>query len=129
MEFRTFVVGGQCTAISQYYSTLFFAQLAEKKRWLEEVIIQTLEQKIWPRLQGRKEFERIVLDVLVNEKERSCTVIELNPFSEATHACLFDWATEREQLTGATKKFEFRLLERPIILTKADKMVLNDFLK
>lgn len=87
LEFRTFVVGGKCTAISQYYSTLFFEDLASKKDWLEPLIVEFVERTVCAgRLSGRKEFESVILDVLVDGNTRQCTVIELNPWGEATHA-------------------------------------------
>jgi hypothetical protein len=127
-EWRCFAVDGRVTAISQYYSTLFFPALLRDKTDDARLILETFGRDVWPRLQKDRGFARMVID-FVRVGDRAI-VVELNPFSEATHACLFDWHADRKLLHGqAAAEAEVRVRESPLVLSRADKMVLADFLK
>ncbi len=122
-------MNGRITAISQYYSTLFFPQLLADKNRDVELILAAFEKSVWPKLHHEPGFARAIVDfVIVGDR---ATVVELNPFSEATHACLFDWDADKYVLLGnrGEQPAEVRVREKPLVLTKADKMVLADFLK
>jgi hypothetical protein len=127
-EWRCFAVDGRVTAISQYYSTLFFPSLLRDKADDTRLILEAFSKEIWPRLQKDRGFARMIIDfVRVGDR---VIVVELNPFSEATHACLFDWHADCKLLLGRTAaETEVRVREAPLVLSKADKMVLADFLK
>ncbi len=129
-EWRCFAVDGHLTAVSQYYSTLFFPALQGDKMRDVHLIRDAFDKLVWPRLQKDRGFARMVIDfVLVGDR---AVVVELNPFSEATHACLFDWHVDRKLLLGGDALGdgpEVRVRECPLVLTKADKMVLHDFIK
>ena len=128
-EWRCFAVDGRITAVSQYYSTLFFPALLQQKTRDALLIVEAFDKQVWPRLQKQAGFAQMIIDfVLVGEH---AVVVELNPFSEATHACLFDWNADKKVLLGLALagRPEVRVREAPLVLTKADKMVLSDFLK
>lgn len=109
-EYRTFVVGGQITAISQYDDQLVSDSELPNAEETVGAISQCLEQARsgLEHLGLANAASALVIDFLLVHEDASSTggatwtarLIELNPFGPSTGACLFDWTAERRVLQG-----------------------------
>jgi len=96
-EFRSFVVNGNLTAISQYNDMCFYPHIANKENEIKQQIKEFFDKEIKDTL--NKYYHAYVIDfVLISDKE--IKVIELNPFGGMTGASLFSWQQERKLLQG-----------------------------
>lgn len=103
-EFRTFVVAGEVTAISQYDDQLMYTFAATHKEKIVAAIKQCLAIAK-PILQALSANLGVVADFLVvpsmdHEAPWHARIIELNPFGPMTGASLFTWTGDRRLLQG-----------------------------
>lgn len=103
-EFRTFVVAGEVTAISQYDDQLMYPFVVAHQEKIVVAIIQclALTKEI---IQGLSANLGVVVDFLVVPSTHDGTqwqarIIELNPFGPMTGASLFCWTGDRRVLQG-----------------------------
>lgn len=77
-------------------------------------------------------FGKYIVDfAILDDSFQNIKVIELNPFGDCTHACLFDWKEDLLQLENGP--FEFRITKLPVKdvrekLAPELRTVLNDIL-
>ena len=119
LEFRCFVHRRRLTCISQYAYHCTFAQL-QAVREVEAVkaaIVDYWRQAVHPLLQHAAAYESYVVDMALMREDNAsasqasalaytCTLIELNPFTTATSACLFHWTADGPALRGEGKEGE-----------------------
>lgn len=103
-EFRTFVVGGKVTAISQYDDQLMYPFVAAHPEQIVTAIIECLAPAK-ATLQSISADRGVVVDCLVVPSSHDGTrwqarIIELNPFGPMTGASLFTWTGDRRVLQG-----------------------------
>jgi len=110
-EFRTFVVGGEITAIAQYDDQLCYSFVKDYPESIVKAIVRSLDS-IRPNLDSlglTSASMAVVVDFLVvpgdavaggDTSTWSAQVVELNPFGPATGAPLFNWHTDRRVLQG-----------------------------
>jgi len=79
-EFRAFVIGGRITAVCQYFSSVFYPAIAERKDEIRALISNFFEQ-IRDKVPIRTPAD-YVIDLAVNVDEGVCNIIEFNPFGE-----------------------------------------------
>eukprot|EP01083_Nonionella_stella_P075314 204685_1 len=97
LEFRCFVYGSELTAISQYNTYCFYDGLAQNKDDIECAIIN-----YWLQVSKHIDYDDYVIDIaLIESDEYECVVVEINPFSELTSGCLFDWSIDKHVLKGS----------------------------
>jgi hypothetical protein len=103
-EFRGFVYNNKLNALSQYYADCFFPEIASEtqKKKIEERVLTFFEQEIKDSL---KHLSSYIVDFVVTDKY--VKVVELNPFSKSTGACLFDWDKDKQIIEEGP--FEFRV--------------------
>lgn len=103
-EFRTFVVGGELTAITQYDDQLAFAFVREHTEEIVSAIRQCHEQArpSLARLGLAEPAMAVIVDYLVvpGPEAWEARVIELNPFGLMTGGSLFTWSRDRRLLQG-----------------------------
>lgn len=128
MEFRCFVVNGRVTAISQYYSTIFFPELASKKDHLAAAIIDKLERQVYPRLRSSHGGDPPLIIDFCFTRTNDLLVVEVNPWGESTHACLFDWRTDAKLLHENKGEAVVRIRDAPLVLSEGDRIRLAEFL-
>eukprot|EP01090_Pellita_catalonica_P000664 TRINITY_DN10465_c0_g1_i1.p1 TRINITY_DN10465_c0_g1~~TRINITY_DN10465_c0_g1_i1.p1 ORF type:complete len:368 (-),score=57.09 TRINITY_DN10465_c0_g1_i1:28-993(-) len=130
-EFRAFVSNGQMTAISQYFTQLYFPALAEQKDTLQNKIFSFWSDTVKGRLEklfpDQKPKYVIDIAIVVDKKDRSerIVVLELNPFNISTGAGLFSWESETDSdlLEGKTQnKLEFRINNGPVAYRLRNKL-------
>ncbi|KAL0476711.1 hypothetical protein AKO1_006159 [Acrasis kona] len=115
-EFRIFVKNNGeeyiTTAITQYFKTCRFSEemLTESNlKHLKTLIVNSCNRV--HQIMHQKTSENYVLDVAYDKECDTLHVIELNPFSEATSAALFDWnKPEDKKILLGEAPFEFRVL-------------------
>jgi len=111
LEFRSVVKGGEMHALSQYTTFLYSDFVNENKNLIVERVLKFFNDQVQPLL-GEK-YEGSVIDFgFQNETLEKCYVIELNPYTVNTDACLFSWARDRECFENGP--FEFRSVEKKI---------------
>eukprot|EP00007_Cunea_sp_BSH-02190019_P000529 CAMPEP_0174238740 /NCGR_PEP_ID=MMETSP0417-20130205/12287_1 /TAXON_ID=242541 /ORGANISM="Mayorella sp, Strain BSH-02190019" /LENGTH=384 /DNA_ID=CAMNT_0015317615 /DNA_START=15 /DNA_END=1165 /DNA_ORIENTATION=- len=94
-ELRGFVHQGKLTALSQYYCDCYFADLLERREEYREAVNKFFESEVSARLAYLGSY---VVDFVVCPRTLDVSVVELNPFSESTGACLFDWTRDHALL-------------------------------
>jgi len=122
-EFRVFVHEQKITAISQYFTQLYFPSLIDRKDELEQEIIQfwqTIHALLPPTL------KTYVIDfawVVAPDVPKQMIVLELNPFNISTGAALFSWESEHDSdvIEGKLPR-EFRLQLSPVAHTQLNKV-------
>jgi len=138
-EFRVFVSCGEdddkegrqrqhkITAISQYYTQLFFSDMSRHLEYYVDQISAFFESiKDRPVLRS---YKRYCIDLVVfppaseqDEMHQRVLVLELNPFHPSTGAGLFDWVKDDALLFAGVKNekqkktFEVRIVKEPIPL-------------
>lgn len=102
----------------------------EDENRIQHILFDFFNDHVLPRLNENKEKfpSEIIVDFLIGADDNKCWVVELNPYGESTHACLFDWRTDLKTLKG-NAPFEFRIRNEPLRLTAADKMTLKKLLQ
>eukprot|EP01106_Pelomyxa_sp_JSP_P018848 TRINITY_DN901_c0_g1_i1.p1 TRINITY_DN901_c0_g1~~TRINITY_DN901_c0_g1_i1.p1 ORF type:complete len:187 (-),score=40.71 TRINITY_DN901_c0_g1_i1:68-628(-) len=113
-EFRAFVNNNKMTAVSQYFSQLYFPELSveKTKRELLEGIKVFWTTRIAPHtktLGGGKYSVDFVVDTAGN-----VAVLEFNPFMISTSSCLFDWADDDVVLHGEAP-FQFKVHTKSLL--------------
>ena len=122
LEFRCFVYNSELTAISQYNKYCYYHKLKENKDEIESVLIN-----YWLKIAKYINYTDYVVDIALIEKMETelkfedddnndgkyeCIVIEINPFSELTSCCLFDWSIDKYILKGSDiGEIVFRIYE------------------
>jgi hypothetical protein len=116
-EFRTFVVGGEITAIAQYDDQLCYSFVMNHPEDIVQAILRCLNN-IRPKLEElglTAESLGVVIDFLVvpgdasgkgDASDWSAQVVELNPFGPVTGAPLFTWTTDRRLLQGGKDLYD-----------------------
>ena len=83
-EFRSFVKNKQLTAISQYFDTCFYPDLVAE----EDLIKEKLYDFFTNQVAHRVPLNDYICDFAIDSNGR-VYIVELNPFSTTTDACLF----------------------------------------
>jgi len=116
-EFRAFVFDHKLTAISQYFTQIYFPQLVEHKTEM----LQQIKQ-FWLSCKDAFEYEKFVIDFAI-KRDGNAVVLELNPYNISTGSSLFSWHSEEDSdIMEGLKPFEFRILESPIVETLKNKL-------
>lgn len=109
LEFRSVVKGGKMHALSQYTVFLYSDFVNKNADLIAEKVQSFFYEKVAPLL-GEK-YEGSVIDFgFADESLEQCYVIELNPYTVNTDACLFSWARDRERFENGP--FEFRYCKK-----------------
>eukprot|EP00027_Filamoeba_sp_ATCC50430_P012636 CAMPEP_0168575038 /NCGR_PEP_ID=MMETSP0413-20121227/19433_1 /TAXON_ID=136452 /ORGANISM="Filamoeba nolandi, Strain NC-AS-23-1" /LENGTH=171 /DNA_ID=CAMNT_0008608485 /DNA_START=209 /DNA_END=721 /DNA_ORIENTATION=- len=121
LEFRGFVNEGSLNALSQYYSDCFFPELPKHKDYIQQLILDFFEQLKSHINVGTPNSYIVDFVVLLDlyslggssasKADPVVKVVELNPFSESTGGCLFDWKKDKEIIYQGP--FTFRVVESP----------------
>eukprot|EP00026_Physarum_polycephalum_P007891 Phypoly_transcript_07962.p1 GENE.Phypoly_transcript_07962~~Phypoly_transcript_07962.p1 ORF type:complete len:326 (+),score=32.06 Phypoly_transcript_07962:279-1256(+) len=120
-EFRGFVWKKKLTAISQYFDMVYFVDVKTKKeKYLQ--LINTFFAKVVNQIP----YKDFIIDFSV-ELNGEVQMIELNPFTKFTSACLFNWNRDIAVLKGK-KEFEFRILEAPLEAIREPQIQMYDFI-
>ncbi|KAJ5071872.1 cell division cycle protein [Anaeramoeba ignava] len=109
MEFRGFVTNYNLNALSQYHYFVYFPNLVEKKKEIQDKIVDFYKKEVQPLLQNHFQSKDYIVDFCVSHGK--VWVIELNAFEESTDAGLFDWEKEINILSNGP--FEFRIQTEP----------------
>lgn len=98
MEFRCFVKINKMTAISQYNQYVMIGSLLkqEVQETIRKKLINFWMKEVRDLLKEKKDY---VIDMAIL-KDNSVFVIELNPFSQITNACLYSWLYDDALLSG-----------------------------
>lgn len=115
LEHRAFVYKGIMTSLTQYDNMTYDARIARAHEEIPKRVLGFWEQELRDKLARHESY---VVDFLVSTD--GIKVIEINPFHNGAGACLFSWASDRQQLMGET--FEYRYVKEP---AKAD--ILDSF--
>ncbi|KAF0971912.1 hypothetical protein FDP41_009608 [Naegleria fowleri] len=94
-EFRSFVKNGKLTAISQYFDTCYFPELVLHASEIKEKLIDFFNTHIGSSI-PMKDY---ICDFAISS-DGKVYVVELNPFSSTTDACLFSWSKDSSILNG-----------------------------
>eukprot|EP01130_Rhizamoeba_saxonica_P007463 TRINITY_DN3020_c0_g1_i1.p1 TRINITY_DN3020_c0_g1~~TRINITY_DN3020_c0_g1_i1.p1 ORF type:complete len:319 (+),score=68.93 TRINITY_DN3020_c0_g1_i1:439-1395(+) len=107
-EFRAFVHNNTMTAITHYYKFLYVEEIVECKELIQNLILEFFEHT----LKELVPLDDYVIDFIYDYSNQSVSVIELNPWSEASSSALFDWEVDQNIIFGE-EPFQFRILEQP----------------
>lgn len=106
--FVQFISQGEVTAISQYYTHCVFPAQLTHRAAMERALLEFVRSSVVPALP----FESCVLDAVVpalaNVTAADCAIIEVNPFSRATDACLFSWVQDSDRLHHGPVEFRVK---------------------
>ena len=94
-EFRCFVKDRRLVAISQYFATCFYPDVAERADEYRVRIVDFFEAAC-----GAITLDEYIIDMAVMPDSDRVHIIELNPFAQTTGPCLFDWSEDRALLHG-----------------------------
>ena len=113
-ELRGFVYKKQLTALSQYYCDLYIPFLKKNEKEISMKIQQFFNENI----KNVVKEENYVIDFVIN-KEKSVwdiKIVELNPFSQSTGSCLFDWKKDFDLIHSShpSLSFQFRTCEKEV---------------
>eukprot|EP01124_Arcella_intermedia_P028267 TRINITY_DN5706_c0_g1_i1.p1 TRINITY_DN5706_c0_g1~~TRINITY_DN5706_c0_g1_i1.p1 ORF type:complete len:352 (-),score=88.10 TRINITY_DN5706_c0_g1_i1:21-1076(-) len=114
MEFRTWVVDGKVTAITQYSSLIANPFLIENKEKVKAVLLEFFDKKVKEQLAPK--YKKYVIDYgFEPESLERVWVVEVNPFLPTTSSVLFDWGNDADLLNGtnAAQECEFRIRTEP----------------
>eukprot|EP01124_Arcella_intermedia_P029266 TRINITY_DN6134_c0_g2_i1.p1 TRINITY_DN6134_c0_g2~~TRINITY_DN6134_c0_g2_i1.p1 ORF type:complete len:399 (-),score=100.86 TRINITY_DN6134_c0_g2_i1:102-1136(-) len=108
LEFRTFVVKGQITAITQYHKKCFVPSLKENKDKVEKLIFENFEKV--------KDLIRVpegtfTIDFAVSQDYSRSVMIEINDPPPVAGTSLFLWEVESDRKILFEGPYEFRILE------------------
>ena len=111
-EFRGFVHDGKLTGLSQYQTECFFSSILSHKKEIARSIQQFFYDLLLPRLPEWARDASVIDFAVIGKK---VYVVELNPFSQCSGACLFDWQTDHDILFGVgSQEMVFRIVEAPV---------------
>eukprot|EP01006_Ploeotia_vitrea_P011353 TRINITY_DN30175_c0_g1_i1.p1 TRINITY_DN30175_c0_g1~~TRINITY_DN30175_c0_g1_i1.p1 ORF type:complete len:343 (-),score=53.41 TRINITY_DN30175_c0_g1_i1:73-1101(-) len=111
-EVRGFVYQGRLTALSQYVDRISFPEMVAGKDELQAKI-EDLFNNVKGDLATLKDtMESYIIDFALTHAGQ-VIVLELNPWSETTDACLFSWVKDQKLLWGHNEGVEFRIIEVP----------------
>lgn len=83
-EFRCFIIKKEVMGISQYFYRDYFPDLISNATQYQETILSYFE-----RIKDKIPLENYILDIVLIENVPK--VLEINPLSQWTDPCLFDW--------------------------------------
>eukprot|EP00026_Physarum_polycephalum_P011726 Phypoly_transcript_11967.p1 GENE.Phypoly_transcript_11967~~Phypoly_transcript_11967.p1 ORF type:complete len:362 (+),score=58.85 Phypoly_transcript_11967:36-1088(+) len=106
-EFRGFVHNKKLNALSQYYADCYFEDLPPRR----EAIGSAVQKFFYSHIQSLLPFDSYIIDFVVF-KNNDVMIVELNPYSVTTGACLFDWQKDKAQLENGP--FELRVNTEPV---------------
>lgn len=142
-EFRAFVYQNKLTAVSQYFTQLYFPTLATLRDQLQSEItefwhkiahhfedIKNLPDPAHVETVGTDPIVKYVIDfalisksIDLSDPDRHWVVLEINPFNISTGPALFNWESESDcQILFGQSPFEFRLLDAPVAHTLRNKL-------
>jgi D123 len=126
-EFRVFVAKGRTTAISQYYTQVYFPLLDSRREDVTKRILSFAKEMIAHLEPLRTYVLDISLDVRAADPPDSwdARVIELNPLHPSTGAGLFSWEDDADLLEGLRPGARFadaevRILDAPPEVLESD---------
>ncbi|KAH3762448.1 cell division cycle protein 123-like [Pelomyxa schiedti] len=108
-EFRGFVCRKRLCALSQYFDMIYFPPVAQNKDAIAQRIQLFFNNILLPLLP----FDDGVVDFLADPDRPEVCVIEMNPFTRFTSACMFNWKTDIDILEGR-QPFEIRVVKAPL---------------
>ncbi|KAG2383672.1 hypothetical protein C9374_004343 [Naegleria lovaniensis] len=107
-EFRSFVKNGKLTAISQYFDTCYFPELVQHSSEIKEKLIEFFNTNISCAIP----IKDYICDLAI-ARDGKIYVVELNPFSSTTDACLFSWSKDSSILNGVhSQSVEMRVRKK-----------------
>jgi len=123
-EFRAFVHRDTITALSQYFTQLYFEELQSGQDELKDMIVD-----FWKRIKSIFPFgdeAQYCIDFAIVHPENGephVVVLELNPLNISTSAALFDWESEVDSdIIYGKLPFEFRVRTSPIAHSLRNKL-------
>jgi len=126
LEFRGFVYNGTLNAITSYNRVVCWEGVPERKEEIKNLIV-TYWDSIKHRFEGK--LDKFIIDFAILENNE-VTIVELNDFNDyegcGAHAELFDWAVDRDILTGKAP-FEIRIVEEPLTREDLQKRLTKPF--
>lgn len=127
-EYRGFVWGGSLNAIGQYYHSIFFPELLEKKDEIKGILNKFFMEKVKPRL-NHDSLKSCIVDMALINKDL-VKLIEVNPFDGKCLASLkgstglFDLDDKNDLKTVMEGPLELRIRDKAMSDTEL-KMKLN----
>ena len=109
-EFRGFVHNGKLTALSQYQTECYFPNLVAHSGEIAATIQRFFNDELLPKLPDWAREGAVIDFAVIGHK---VFVVELNPFTTCSGACLFDWEKDHDVLFG-TREFEIRVVKEPL---------------
>jgi hypothetical protein len=106
-EFRGFVHNANLNAVTQYAYDIRCQYIVDHR---DEIARRLLE--FFDSIKAQVPHESYVIDFIVFDDV--IKVIELNPFSSGTGACLFSWSEPRDRERFLNGPFEFRIQEQEL---------------
>eukprot|EP01113_Clastostelium_recurvatum_P030372 TRINITY_DN3683_c0_g1_i2.p1 TRINITY_DN3683_c0_g1~~TRINITY_DN3683_c0_g1_i2.p1 ORF type:complete len:303 (-),score=57.82 TRINITY_DN3683_c0_g1_i2:291-1166(-) len=91
MEFRAFIHQGQMTGLTQYNSLCYVPEVAGNHEALGKSILAYWDTRVRPLVPPTIPSYVCDFAFVKTPEGEVLKTIELNPFGECTHACLFDW--------------------------------------
>jgi len=101
-EFRGFVKNGKLCAISQYFELCYYEDVEKKQKEYIKLL-----QESFDKFKDKVKIKDYLVDWAVTPNLDKVYVIELNPFTEDSAACMFHWYDDRKLLNEGP--FEFRV--------------------
>ena len=126
-EYRIFVKSGKVTAISQYFTQIYFPAISQQKDVIKNEILAFWE-KIRPLLMAPPiNLSEFVIDFawIANEStgDKKYVVLELNPLNVSTGAALFNWESEKDSdIIDGLLPMEFRINEKSVAHFQRNKV-------
>lgn len=115
-EFRAFVFDGKLTGLSQYFSSVHFPAVAERKAEIESLVVD-----FFARVQALVPIRpaEYVMDLAVNVEAQVVSIIEFNPFGwpdgMGTGTVMFNLEAEHDRnVLFGKAPFECRVVLEPI---------------
>jgi hypothetical protein len=104
-EYRGFVHNRQLNALSQYYADAYFWRLPLQRDDISRRVLAFFES-----MKASITLDSYIIDFAVTD-DKVC-IVELNPFTEQTGSCLFDWKKDKHIIENGP--FELRVNMSPV---------------
>lgn len=120
LEIRAFVWEGKLTCMTQYNHLVYSVALVRNR-----ALVQASVEQLFERIRARVDLRNYAIDIVVigaGERpfeELRAWVVEINPLAEFTGFGLFDFAVDRDIITGKLP-FQFRVAETAPVVTRGD---------
>jgi len=109
-EFRGFVCNGKLNGLSQYYDDCYFDYHVDNKNLITEKVLAFFEE-----IKNHITLESYICDFVILS-DGQVKIVELNPFSEQTGACLFNWKKDKEVIENGPFQFRYNHKANSLVL-------------